>query len=86
MKKIKVEGYYRKPAMVREHWREWSYVPAYERNVPRKKHLSEFNIQQILQPKVTTVVEISPDTGKLLKQLIFTLSGALVVAAALRSR
>jgi hypothetical protein len=48
--------------------------------------LSEFNLQQVLNPKVTTVVEVSPDTGKLLKQIFFTLSGALVVAAALRSR
>lgn len=86
MKKIKVSGYYRKPTTVREHYREWSYVPDYERNVPRKKHLSEFDIQQVLQPKVTTVVEIAPDSGKLLKQLVYTLSGALVVAAALRMR
>jgi len=50
------------------------------------RSLSEFDIQQVLQPKVTTVVEISPDAGKLLKQLVYTLSGALVVAAALRAR
>ena len=86
MKKIKVSGYYRKPAMVREHFREWSYVPDYERSVPRKKHLSEFDIQNVLQPKVTTVVEISPDAAKLLKQLVYTLSASLVVAAALRMR
>jgi hypothetical protein len=48
--------------------------------------LSEFNLQNVLNPKLTTTVEVSPETGKLLKQLIFTLSGALVVAAALRSR
>jgi hypothetical protein len=48
--------------------------------------LSEFNLQNVLNPKLTTTIEVSPDTGKLLKQLIFTLSGALVVAAALRSR
>ena len=50
------------------------------------RYLSEFDIQQVLQPKVTTVVEIAPDSGKLLKQLVYTLSGALVVAAALRMR
>ena len=43
-------------------------------------------ISQITNPKITTVVEISPDASKLLRQLIFTLSGALVVSAVLRAR
>jgi hypothetical protein len=43
-------------------------------------------ISQITNPKITTVVEISPDAGKLLKTLIFTLSGALVVSAVIRAR
>lgn len=80
MKKITIQGYYRKPTQVRAHSRDWSYVKEHTRT------LSEFDIQQVLQPKVTTVVEISPDAGKLLKQLVYTLSGALVVAAALRAR
>jgi len=50
------------------------------------RYLSEFDINQVLQPKVTTVVEISPDAAKLLKQLVYTLSASLVVAAALRMR
>ena len=43
-------------------------------------------ISQITNPKITTVVEISPDAGQLLKTLIFTLSGALVVSAVIRAR
>jgi hypothetical protein len=43
-------------------------------------------ISQITNPKITTVIEISPDAGKLLKTLIFTLSGALVVSAVIRAR
>jgi hypothetical protein len=43
-------------------------------------------ISQITNPKITTVVEISPDADKLLKTLIFTLSGALVVSAVIRAR
>lgn len=80
MKKITVKGYYRKPANVRAHQRDWAYVKEHKRT------LSEFDINQVLQPKVTTVVEISPDAAKLLKQLVYTLSASLVVAAALRMR
>jgi len=80
MRKITVSGYYRKPTSVRAHKRHWSYVQKHTRT------LSEFDINQILQPKVTTVVEIAPDAEKLLKQLVFTLSGALVIAAVIRSR
>ena len=43
-------------------------------------------ISQITNPKITTVIEISPDAGQLLKTLIFTLSGALVVSAVIRAR
>lgn len=80
MKKVTIKEHYRKPTQVKQHYRDWSYVREHKRT------LSEFDIQQVLQPKVTTTVEISPDAAKLLKQLIYTLSGALVVAAALRSR
>lgn len=80
MKTITVKGYYRKPANVRAHQRDWSYVKEHKRT------LSEFDLNQVLQPKVTTVVEISPDAAKLLKQLVYTLSASLVVAAALRMR
>lgn len=80
MKTIIVKEHYRKPTQVKQHNRDWSYVREHKRT------LSEFNLQNVLNPKVTTTVEVSQDTGKLLKQLIFTLSGALVVAAALRSR
>jgi len=54
----------------------------------QQKGLSDVGsvISQITNPKITTVIEISPDAGKLLKTLIFTLSGALVVSAVIRAR
>ena len=80
MRTITVKGYYRKPTSVRAHKRQFSYVKNHTRT------LSEFDINQVLQPKVTTTVEIAPDAEKLLKQLVYTLSGALVIAAVIRSR
>lgn len=62
-----------------------------KRNKRKKKHrLSDGALQnlvnQVSQTKITTEIEITEPTSKLLKTLVFSLSGALIISAVIRSR
>lgn len=61
--------------------RKRNFVPGHYRT------LNEVNlIDKITNPKLTTVIELSPEAEKTLKQLIYTLSGSLVISAIIRMR
>lgn len=62
-----------------------------KRNKRKKQHrLNDGALQnlvnQVSQTKITTEVEITEPTSKLLKTLVFTISGAVILSAVIRSR
>jgi len=66
---------------ITEYKRKRNFVPGHYRT------LNEVNlIDKITNPKLTTIVELSPEAEKTLKQLIYTLSGSLVISAIIRMR
>ena len=71
VKKVWISDYTRKRNSVPGHWRT----------------LNEGNIiDQLTNPKLTTIVELSPDAEKTLKALVYTLSGSLILSAVIRMR
>lgn len=71
VRKVWISGYSRKRNSVPGHYRS----------------LNDANIiDQITNPKLTTIVELSPDAEKTLKALVYTLSGSLVISAIIRMR
>lgn len=51
------------------------------------RYLNEGNIiDQITNPQITTIVELSPEADRTLKLLTYTLAGSLILSAVIKLR
>jgi len=62
--------------------RKRNTVPGHYRTLNDANEL----INQLTNPQIKTIVELSPEADKTLKTLIYTLSGSLILSAVIRMR